>query len=67
LGKSKGSRTVGELIVFYTPRKHKPLRKYVPEDMRGKLLKFPEAKKTIAESIYGVLVSDKRRFSDDKV
>jgi hypothetical protein len=61
---------VGELIEFYIPRDHKPKRKYVPEALRGKILKFfPEKDPTptLSQRLHGILITDKRRFSDDKV
>jgi hypothetical protein len=59
---------MGVLIEFYVPRKHEPKKKYIFEAKRGKLLEFPDpVKQTFAERFHGILVTDKRRFSDDKV
>ena len=58
---------MAELIEFYVPRKHKPLRKYVPEAMRGKILEFKKPTPTIAGIFHGILAPDRRRFSDDKI
>jgi hypothetical protein len=61
---------LGEVVNFYIPRKHKQQKKYTPERLRGKLLKFPEpdppeeSKKTLTERIQGILISDKRRIYD---
>jgi len=52
-----------DLIEFYVPLRHKP-GKYVPEGMRGKLLKFPgKPLKTIV--VAGVTITDTRRFSPE--
>jgi hypothetical protein len=63
---------LAEVINFYVPRKHKKQQKFVPERLRGKLLKFPappkeipeEVRPTLSERIQGILISDKRRIYD---
>jgi hypothetical protein len=62
--------SLAKLIPFYTPRRHRKKEKFVPERLRGKILPFPEPKepkKTLTERFHGILITDKRRFSDDIV
>ena len=38
-----GDTATGKVIEFYVPERHKTATRWVPEDLRGRLIEFPSS------------------------